>query len=111
MISGLSGTFSGGKVTPCNCDDVFFAGTNVTKGSGCNFGENSALSPDCFYAMSPALHYSLWCGGEVWYVKVWQAMPASNIATFSAPNFDGCPPVSGWTQVSGSCTGGSCTVI
>jgi hypothetical protein len=111
FISGLTGTFSGGKVDPCDCTATDFAGTGVTKGSGCNWGENSALSPDCFYAMSPALHYSLWCAGSLWYVKVWQAMPASNIATFSAPNVDGCPPVNGWTQVSGSCTGGTCTVF
>jgi hypothetical protein len=111
IISGLTGTFSGGKVDPCECDALDFTGSPVTKGSGCNWSENSALSPDCFYAMSPALHYSLWCAGSLWYVKVWQAMPASNIATFSAPNVDGCPPVNGWTQVSGSCTGGACTVI
>ena len=111
FISGLTGTFSGGKLPLCDCSSSDFAGAGVTKGSGCNWGENRALSPDCFYAMSPALHYSLWCGGDTWYVKVWQAMPASNIATFSAPNTTGCPPVNGWTQISGSCTGGSCTVF
>ena len=29
---------------------------------------------------------------------------------FEAPNVDGCPPETGWTLVSGDCTGGSMTV-